>query len=128
MQSWNGWSGVLSKTNYRFPAAEIQRISFLDFPQLLFSARHGIHRPPQHFADKFDLFVERSFEDGLGAYDFVGFQKGEYYIGLRMLISSPKKNLSFVSVIGAPHDEKKYLISQALGVGLGEILEFEDAY
>lgn len=109
----------------KFLSAEIIPASFLVYRELLFTASHGVKKPPTFFAEKYNLFVERSFEDGLGYYDFVGFQKGAFYFGLRMLTQGPKTDYSFVSVLGAPEDQKKHLISRALEIHLDDIFEFD---
>ncbi|MEP3891293.1 MAG: hypothetical protein ABJN69_12610 [Hellea sp.] len=103
----------------------LEPASFLVFRELIGTALHVIKRTPEAIAEEYGLYVERSFESGLGYYTFVGFQKGEYYFGLRRFVESPVKTNSMVSVMGAPDGMKKGLIAEALNMDVSEVIELK---
>jgi hypothetical protein len=110
-----------------FKKSKIEPASFLAFRELVFTARHGVNVTPEVIAERHNLWIERSVEDQLGYYHFVGFQKGEYYFGMRRLLDSPVKNTSMVSVLGAPPGMERLLISHALNINYSDIVELDCA-
>lgn len=65
-------------------------ISFLDFPQLVGTAAHGVFKTPEEIAKQFNLYVEQSFDDQLGMYSFVAFEKDGNQFGCRRYFGSPE--------------------------------------
>ena len=62
------------------------QISFLEYPELVNSARYGVKISPESFSANKVIVVERSFDD-LGEYSFVGLSIGG--IKLCLLYTSP---------------------------------------
>jgi len=100
---------------------EREPVSFIDSPKLIGTASHGVFITPEEIAERFNLYVERSFSDQLGMYVFVGFEKDGYQFGCRRYLGSPEKHGSMVSVLNAETVEKQRLISEALGIEISEV-------
>lgn len=76
---------------------EPRQVSFLDYPELVGTARFGVDISPAVIAERFRAVPERSFDD-LGYFDFFGVRTDEAIFGFRMHIRSESKG-SFVSVV-----------------------------
>lgn len=96
-------------------------ISFLDYPQLIGTASHGVFKTPEEIAKEFDLYVEQSFSEQLGMYAFVGFEIHGHQFGCRRYYGSPEKHGCMVSVLGCVVDQERELIANALGVDEQEV-------
>jgi len=104
-----------------FAKRERHPISFLDFPQLVGTAAHGVYKTPKEIAETFNLYVEQSFDEQLGMYSFVGFEKDGIQFGCRRYFNSPKKHGCMVSCLGAVASEEIMLIARALEIDLQDV-------
>jgi len=96
-------------------------ISFLDFPELIGTASHGVFIRPEKIAETFNLYVEQSFSDQLGVYVFVGFEKDGCQFGCRRYLGSREEHGCMVSMLGAEEDEKQRLIAEALEIEIIDV-------
>ena len=96
-------------------------ISFLDFPQLVGTAAHGVFKTPEEIAKQFNLYVEQSFDDQLGMYSFVAFEKDGNQFGCRRYFGSPEKQGCMVSILGAKASDERRLIARALEIKVQDV-------
>ena len=96
-------------------------ISFLDYPQLIGTASHGVFMTPEEVAETFNLFVEQSFDEQLGMYAFVGFEKSGRQFGCRRYFGSPKEHGCMVSVLEVEEGCKRELIAVALDLDIQDV-------
>jgi len=101
------------------------QISFIEYPELINSARYGVNISPEKFSMEKVMVIERSFDD-LGEYSFIGLNVEGIKLGMRRHTSSGKE-YSYVSVMGAKSEKvERNIICKIFEIPETEIVEFDD--
>lgn len=102
----------------------MKQVSFLDYPDLIGTARFGVRLTPSELAERFSLLVERSFDD-LGSFDFVGVSTPDAVFGFRHHPAT-ERPYSYVSCKPFGGHDARTLISELCEVSPAQIDEFDE--
>jgi hypothetical protein len=102
----------------------LRQVSFLDYPQLVGTAKFGVALTPGEIAERTNTVLEMSFDD-LGVYEFLALQGAHGVVGFRRHKNSSRK-YSYASCILADDCDAKSVIAELCGIGSSEVVEFNE--
>ncbi|MEM9422669.1 MAG: hypothetical protein AAF986_09210 [Pseudomonadota bacterium] len=102
----------------------IRQISFIDYPNLIGTARLGINVSPEMIAKKLGMNIETSFDE-LGAFSFLGIAAGDVILGLRRY-SQKDDEYSYISTLNTTPTVVSERIKEILPSFEIEFSEFDE--
>lgn len=102
----------------------LKQVSFLDYPQLVGTARFGVTLTPTEIAARANAVLETSFDD-LGVYEFLGLETAGAIVGFRRHINATR-NYSYAACIQSGNRDPKTVIGELCGIGPSEVIEFAE--